>query len=184
MRNEFKDMLERMGGLQESAEMTRDELENLETERNQLIQQLNKSKSTSENLNQQLRDERQKSDGAALEIATLQQNMGALRKANDQSKNSIEEGQEEMSKQMGEIGKLRADLQIAKNQREEDAQVVAVAMSERDGIMGRYKSDVEQNRQTVESLRKSEVSERSERASLDEDEHTRDESTPAKWLQT
>ena len=79
MRNEFKDMLERMGGMQEQAEMTRDELSNLESERNQLIQQLNKQKSTTENVTQQLRDERQKSDGAALEIATLQQNMDGLR---------------------------------------------------------------------------------------------------------
>ena len=156
MRNEFKDMLERMGGMQEQAEMTKDELSNLESERNQLIQQLNKQKSTTENVTQQLRDERQKSDGAALEIATLQQNIEGLRKANENSKRTIEDAQDEQSKQLEEVGKLKADLQIAKKQREEDAQMVAVAMSERDGIMNRYKSDVEQNRQTVESLRKSE----------------------------
>ena len=89
-------------------------------------------------------------------ICALPFSFSWYRKANESAKKTIEDGQEEQAKQLEEVGKLKADLSIAKNQREEDAQMVAVAMSERDGIMNRYKSDVEQNRQTVESLRKSE----------------------------
>ncbi|GMH92918.1 hypothetical protein TrVE_jg10853 [Triparma verrucosa] len=156
MRNEFKDMLERMGGLQEQAEMHRGELEGLEKERDGYRKKLGEQKGETEKVMNLLREERKKSDSAALEIATLQQNMNSMESQNKKAAGAIGQGQDEIARLQDEVGKLKADLQIAKNQREEDAQLVAVAMSERDGILNRYKSDTEQHRLTVESLRKSE----------------------------
>jgi chromosome segregation ATPase len=156
MRNEFKDMLERMGGMQEAAEMSRDEISNLESERNEMIAALNRQKEETNRVNAVLREERKKSDSAALEIATLTQEHHTLQVNAKKATGAIGQGQDEITRLQEEAGRLRADLQIAKSQREEDAQLVAVAMSERDGIMGRYKSDMDQHRQTVESLRKSE----------------------------
>jgi chromosome segregation ATPase len=156
MRNEFKDMLERMGGLQEAQEMHRSEISGLEQERNEAMSALNRQKNETDKVMSMLNQERKKSDGAALEIATLSQNLHTLQTNQKKAAHAIEQGQDEITKFQEEAGKLRAELSIAKSQREEDAQLVAVAMSERDGIMNRYKSDMDQHRQTVESLRKSE----------------------------
>ncbi|GMH46288.1 hypothetical protein TrRE_jg8220, partial [Triparma retinervis] len=156
MREEFKEMLERMGGLQEAVEMQKDEIQSVEEERNEYIHKLNKQKDETERVSDMLRQERKKSDQAALEIATLSQNLNSLNSTNKNANSAIEKSQEEITGLQEEVGKLRAELQIAKNQREEDSQLVAVAMSERDGIMNRYRSDAEQHRMTVESLRKSE----------------------------
>ena len=156
MREEFKEMLERMGGLQEAVEMHKDEIQSVEEDRNVYIHKLNKQKDETERVNDMLRQERKKSDQAALEIATLSQNLNSLNSTNKNANSAIEKSQEEITGLQEEVGKLRAELQIAKNQREEDSQLVAVAMSERDGIMNRYRSDAEQHRMTVESLRKSE----------------------------
>jgi len=156
MRNEFKDMLERMGGLQEAAEMHRDEIDAMEANQAELLQLNSRQKSETDKVMNMLREERKKSDEAALEIATLTQNLHAIQTNNNKAKSAIESGQDEISNLQEEVGKLRGDLSIAKAQREEDSQLVAVAMSERDGIMNRYKSDMDQHRQTTESLRKSE----------------------------
>jgi len=156
MREEFKEMLERMGGLQEAVEMQKDEITKVEGDRNEFIHKLNKQKDETDRVNDVLRQERKKSDQAALEIATLSQNLNSVSSTNKNANVAIERSQEEITGLQEEVGKLRAELQIAKNQREEDSQLVAVAMSERDGIMNRYRSDAEQHRMTVESLRKSE----------------------------
>ena len=156
MREEFKDMLERMGGMQEAAEMHRDEISSLEAERSEMMRKMNEQKNQTERVNDMLREERKKTDTAALEVATLSQNITSLQSTNKKATAAIENGQDEIAQLQEEMGKLRADLQIAKKQREEDSQLVAIAMSERDGIMNRYKSDADQHRMTVESLRKSE----------------------------
>ena len=53
--------------------MSRDEISNLETERDGILKQLGKQKDETEKVRESLREEKKNTDKAALEIATLTQ---------------------------------------------------------------------------------------------------------------